>query len=209
MMVAITTAGVYRPESIGWQQHTHAVSVLEGAIQDDSYLAYIAAAADDDWQDPDIWAKANPGLGDTLTDEYLAKQSLRALSMPSFQNTFRRYHLNQWVEQAERWLDIGARDTCNSPPPHDLAGRECYAGLDLASTRCVTALVLLFPDGDEYDVLARFWVPGDNIARRAHDDRVPYDAWARDGHIIATDGNLFDDMSVFHEITKLRELYDI
>ena len=35
----------------------------------------------------------------------------------------------------------------------DLAGRECFAGLDLSSTTDVTALVLAFPDGDRYDVL--------------------------------------------------------
>ena len=37
----------------------------------------------------------------------------------------------------------------------DLAGRECFAGLDLSSTTDVTALVLAFPDGDRYDVIRR------------------------------------------------------
>lgn len=129
--------------------------------------------------------------------------------MPSFQNTFRRYHLNQWTEPVDRWLDVGAWDACAAPPPHPLEGRECYAGLDLASTRDITALVLVFPHGDTYDVLARLWVPGDNIARRAHDDRVPYDAWSRDGQIAATDGNVFDDMAVFQEVLRLRDRYNI
>ena len=210
LLIAITTAGTYAPESIGWKQHQHAVAVLEGAVRDDAYFAYIAAAdTDDDWKDPAVWAKANPGIGHTITEEYLAEQCARAEAMPSFQNTFRRYHLNQWVEQSERWLDVGAWDACDAPPPHDLAGRECYAGLDLASTRDLTALILVFPDGDEYDVLRRFWIPGDNIAQRVHDDRVPYDAWARDGHLIATDGNVFDDMAVFEEIMRLREIYTI
>ena len=210
LLLAITTAGVYAPESIGWRQHAHAQSVLEGTVKDDSYFAYFAAAdKDDDWKDPDTWRKANPGFNATISEEYLAEQCGRAEAMPSFQNTFRRYHLNQWVEQADRWLDIGAWDACASPPPLDLADRTCYGGLDLASTRDLTALVLVFPDGDEYDVVTRMWVPGDNIARRVHDDRVPYDAWARDGHIIATDGNVFDDMAVFEEVMALKDFYDI
>ena len=211
MLVAITTAGLYAPASIGWVQHQHAMAVLEGAIHDDAYFAYIAAAdRDDDWKDPATWAKANPGLGDTITEEYLAEQCARAAAMPSFQNTFRRYHLNQWVEQADRWLDIGVWDDCDDQPPHDLAGRRCYAGLDLASTRDVTALVLVFPDDEDgFDVVCRFWVPGDNIALRSHDDRVPYDAWARDGHLTATAGNVFDDAAVYEEIMRLGEMYDI
>ena len=210
LLIAITTAGVYAPESIGWQQHQHTIAVLEGTIQDDSFFAYIAAGdPDDDWKDPNVWHKANPGIGSTITEDYLREQCGRAEAMPSFQNTFRRYHLNQWVEQSERWLDVGVWDACDVPPPQHLSDRICYAGLDLASTRDITALVLVFPDGNEYDILCRFWVPGDNIARRSHDDRVPYDAWARDGHIIATDGNVFDDMSVFEEIIKLKNTYNI
>ena len=210
LMIAITTAGVYSPESIGWKQHEHARQVLEGTVRDDAYFAYVAAAdKDDDWKDPVTWAKANPGIDDTIGSDYLAEQCARAEAQPSFQNTFRRYHLNEWVQQAERWLDIGVWDACSADPPHDLAGRECYAGLDLASTRDLTALVLVFPDGDRFDVLTRFWVPGDNIGRRVHDDRVPYDAWSRDGHLIATDGNVFDDLSVFEEVMRLRESYNI
>ena len=209
LLVAITTAGTYAPESIGWQQHQHAISVLEGTVRDDGYFAYIAAAdADADWKSPETWATANPAIGSTITEEHLAEQCARAESMPSFQNTFRRYHLNQWVEQAERWLDVGAWDACDAVPAH-LEGRECFGGLDLASTRDITALVLVFPDGDYFDVLCRFWVPGDNIARRSHDDRVPYDAWSRDGHIIATPGNVFDDMAVYGEVMALREQFRI
>ena len=210
LLIAITTAGVYAPESIGWHQHQHAIAVLEGTVRDDPFFAYIATAdKDDDWKDPAIWHKANPGIGSTITEEYLKEQCDRAEAMPSFQNTFRRYHLNQWVEQEDRWLDVDVWDACQVSAPRDLSGQICYGGLDLASTTDITALVLVFPDGDEYDVVTRFWIPGDNIMRRSHDDRVPYDAWERDEHIIATDGNVFDDTAVFQEIMLLRERYDI
>ena len=48
LTIAITTAGVYDPESIGWQQHEHAVKVLEEAIHDECYFAYIACAEEGD-----------------------------------------------------------------------------------------------------------------------------------------------------------------
>src|SRR5690606_39555029 len=47
----ITTAGVYDPTSIGWEQHEYARSVLEGVFEDESYYAFIAAAdPEDDWE---------------------------------------------------------------------------------------------------------------------------------------------------------------
>ena len=54
-----------------------------------------------------------------------------------------------------------------------LKGRRCYAGLDLASTADIAALVLLFP-GEPNIVLPFFWVPEDNIEMRTTRDRVPY-----------------------------------
>lgn len=210
LVLAVTTAGVYSPESIGWRQHKHAASILDGSIQDDSYFAFIASADEgDDWQDPTTWAKANPGIGYTIEEEYLAEQCARAQSEPSFQNTFRIKHNNEWLQQAERWLDMGVWEKCDAEPPHDLRGRACYGGLDLASTRDLTALALVFPDGDYYDVVMRFWLPADNMAKRVHDDRVPYDAWVRDGYISTTEGNVFDDRAVLAEVVRLGAMYDI
>lgn len=73
-----------------------------------------------------------------------------------------------------------------------LKGRRCYVGMDLSSTKDLTALVAVFPDDDGFDVLAQFFVPKDTIKERSTRDRVPYDQWAREGHLIATDGNVVD-----------------
>jgi phage terminase large subunit-like protein len=73
-----------------------------------------------------------------------------------------------------------------------LKGRRCYVGMDLSSTKDLTALVSVFPDDDGFDVLAQFFVPQESIRERANRDRVPYDQWARDGYLIATPGNVVD-----------------
>ena len=75
---------------------------------------------------------------------------------------------------------------------HALKGRQCYIGMDLSSTKDLTALVAVFPDDDGFDVLAEFFVPRDTLRERSTRDRVPYDQWARDGHLTATDGNVVD-----------------
>jgi phage terminase large subunit-like protein len=91
-----------------------------------------------------------------------------------------------------------------------LQGRECYAGLDLASTRDVTALVLVFPDEDGgFDVLPYFWVPELTMRARVTRDRVPYDQWARDGFLKTTPGDVCDYDVIREQIRELAEMFDI
>lgn len=79
-----------------------------------------------------------------------------------------------------------------------LRGRSCYVALDLSSTKDLTAMVAVFPDDDGFDVLPEFFVPKENMADRAKRDRVPYDQWARDGHLNATPGNVVDYEYIRH-----------
>ena len=135
----------------------------------------------------------------------------KAQETAALEMTFRRLYLNQWVNSVERWLPMEAWDTCNSKVDVEkLQGRTCYAGLDLASTTDLTALALVFIDDDGIlDVLVHFWIPGDTAVEREKRDRVPYRAWAKEGLITLTEGNVIDYKYIQHTLEQLREKYDI
>lgn len=220
LTLAITTAGVYEPESIGWLQHEHAVKVLEGVIEDDGFFAFVAAADDeDDWTDPVTWAKANPNLGISLKQDYIASQSEKAQTQPSFQNTFLRLHLNRWTQQVTRWIPIEHWNACDENCTRAqldareelLAKRVAFGGLDLASKIDIAAFLAVIPAADSasYDLLSRFWVPHDTMLERSRTDRVPYDAWVRDGWMTATPGNVIDYDFIEAEIKKLGDRYEL
>jgi len=213
LMVAITTAGFDR-NSVCWEQHEYARQVLAGVVEDPTFFGYIAAADEtDDWQDPATWRKANPSLGVTVKEEFLANEARLAVETPAYENTFRRLYLSQWTQQETRWLPLEKWDACAEPVDAEaLRGRPCYAGLDLASTTDIAALVLVFPDDDDpvrYDVLPFFFIPGDNILDRVRRDRVPYDAWARAGLVIATEGNVIDYRAILAKLDELALTYGI
>jgi phage terminase large subunit-like protein len=214
LIVAITTAG-YDRESICWEQHEYARQVLAGIIKDEEFFAYIEAADEkDDWQDPKTWRKANPGLGVTVKLDYIEAEAKRAAMIPAYQNTFRRLHLNQWTSQDTRWLPIEIYDRCDRAVDVKLLeGSECYGGLDLSSTSDLASFVLDFPPeaGDEggHFWLAFFWIPKENMVERARRDRVPYDAWFRDGMIRATEGNVIDYGYIVKDIVELGEKFHI
>jgi phage terminase large subunit-like protein len=214
LTVAITTAG-YDRNSICWEQHEYARQVLSGVIEDPTFFAYIAAADEtDDWTEEATWAKSNPSMGATVKLEYLQQECRKAQQSPAYQNTFRRLHLNQWTQQETRWLDLSAWDECGAPfNPKLLEGAACYGGLDLASTSDVASFVLCFPaeagEDEHYTWLPLFWIPEENMVERARRDRVPYDAWARDGLIRVTPGNTIDYGYIVRDIEELRDVYDV
>jgi phage terminase large subunit-like protein len=182
LLFEITTAG-YDRHSICFEHHDYSTKVLDGVLQDDSWFAYIAAADEgDDWTDPQVWRKANPNFGISVKEDDLARKAEKAIALPGAQNAFRRLHLNEWTEQAERWIDMAAWDACAAPVDlEQLRRRPCFGGLDLSTTTDITALAWVFPPESHslWRVVSRYFVPEDNLRKRAARDRVPYDLWTR------------------------------
>ncbi len=219
-----TTAGQLG-RGYGWELHRYALQVRDGIIEDPTFLPVIYAAdEDDDWTDERTWAKANPNLGVSIKLDFLRAEFAKARLLPRLENEFKRYHLNLWTEQQTRWLPLEDWDACSADPGDpdrwraleaELAGRECWGGLDLASTRDITALVWLFPPDDRDDpaarwpVLWRFWVPAANVRTRFEQDRVPYADWARAGALSLTEGNVTDYRVIKAQVAADAERFQV
>lgn len=212
MTLAITTAGLYDPTAVGWEQHVYAENVLRGVFDDDSFFAFISAAdTDSDWRDPAVWWRANPNLDVSIRRSYLEEQCARADRSPAFLNTFLRYHLNVWTQQVDRWLSMDAWNACGGVFDIEaMVGERCYLGLDLASTTDLAALALVFPMADgSVRVVVEHWCPEATVIRRTEADKVPYDAWVRDGWIRTTPGEVIDYEIIRDRIHELSEVHAI
>jgi len=194
----ITTAGDDSPESVYAQENDYATKVLEGTIEDDATFAFIATIDKGDrWDDPAVWAKANPNLGISVKFDDLERQAKKAAKSPSAQSAFKRLRLNVRTSSAERAIDmeVWAKNGGRRFDPADLRGRKCWAGLDLSSKIDISAFVKLFePEeaGGRMRIVPRFWMPLDTLEERAEKDRVPFREWVDQGHIEVTPGNVID-----------------
>ena len=209
----ITTAGNDR-HSIAFELHTKAVDILEGRRVDPTFYPVVYGLKDDeDWEDEANWYKVNPSLGYTVDIERLRDAYREAKQNPADEITFKWLRMNMWVSSTTAWIPDALYMRGNEPIDMDaLEGRDCYAGLDLSSTGDITALVLMFPprDKDEkYIVLPFFWVPEDTIPRRVKANSVPYDVWEKQGHILATEGNVIHYDFIEKFIYDLAEKYHI
>jgi phage terminase large subunit-like protein len=210
LCVAITTAG-YDRKSICWEIWRYALAVRDGAIKDATFLpAIYAAEPADDWTAEPTWRKANPNLGVSVKLDDLRVRCKRAQDMPSEENTFKRLHLNMWTEQDTRFLQMSHWAQGDKPCPVMLDGRECFGGLDLATTYDTTCFCLLFPlDDGSFWAEPHFWIPEENMRDRVKRDRVPYDVWAKAGKLHLTPGNVTDFDQVRADIVALSKKYNI
>ena len=209
LVLVMTTAG-YDRNSICFEQYDYACKVRDGIIDDPTFLPVIYEAPEHaDWTDENVWKLANPALGTFRNLDEMRQQCKKAQETPALEMTFRRLYLNQWVNSVERWLPMDAWDKCNAKP-ENLAGRPCYAGLDLSSTTDLTALALVFPSDDgSYDVIWHYWIPEETAAEKERRDRVPYREWARQGFITLTPGNIIDYGYVLRQIKEWMGVYDL
>jgi phage terminase large subunit-like protein len=186
--------------------------VVEGTVEDDTIFAYVATLDDDDdpWDEAN-WIKANPNLEKSVWTQDLREAAARAQRSPAAQTAFFRFRLNMPSSSSIKGLDMRFWDSPeNSRPPEPQRGWGCYAGLDLASVRDLTALVLAFRDDEDvYHIVCHFWCPREGIEERSRVDGVPYDVWERQGFLTATEGDITDYASVEAKLNELAVQYSI
>lgn len=208
LCIYITTADYNRP-SICNTLHDYATKVRDGVIQDHSFLPVIYEAPQDaDWTDPAVWKLANPNLGVSIREDYLERECKRALAEPTYQNTFRRLHLCQKTSTSTQFIRLEDWEACRVDPFPDHSGREAFGGLDLSTTTDLSAFALAVPlDDGKVALLPHFWIPERKLADKR--DRVPYEAWAAQGLITVTDGDVVDYDRIRADIVALGQKYNI
>lgn len=209
----ITTAGTDK-QSICYELHTKALDIMNSRKNDSTFYPVVYGLAEgDDWNDEANWYKANPSLGHTIAIERVREAYKNALENPAEENVFKQLRLNMWTNSTVVWIPEHIYDKGNSPIDIDsLAGRDCYAGLDLASTSDITAFVLVFPprsEDEKYIVLPFFWLPEDTLDLRCRRDHVLYDVWERQGYIHTTEGNVIHYGFIERFIEDLGKKYHI
>ena len=112
MLLGISTAG-HDQATKCYELYEYACSVRDGTMDDPLFFPAIYEAprgcALDDW---DAIKAANPNLGISVSLEYIEGEMQRAVSSSSFENAYRTLHLNQWVQQRTRWLNMDDWRAC-------------------------------------------------------------------------------------------------
>lgn len=145
--------------------------------------------------------QANPHFDVFMNQDEVRRQAQDAKRMPSREASYRNLILNQRVEAHNPFVTPTIWRE-NNAQPVDLKGQKVWGGLDLSSVADLTALIL---SGEDGDINATFWLPEDGLPEKARNDRVPYDVWAKQGHLQTTPGRAIEYEFV---AARLREVFD-
>ena len=118
-------------------QHPLSQMIDDAALGEDPsvYLQLAAAPIDGDIFDENVWFACNEAFGKFLDLNEFRAQAAQAKRLPSFRAKFENLRLNKRIDANVQFLTDADWMACAGPLDMPaLAGKPCYAGLDLSTT---------------------------------------------------------------------------
>lgn len=159
----------------------------------------------DDIQDETCWVKANPILCSYPEGvDYIRKRLDIALEASEKMRDVMTKNFNVWLNQREHgYMNLAKWAACKAEAMPDLAGCECYVGIDLSSKIDLTSVSFEFVlEGGRYAVLSHSFMPEETLDNKRKTDKVPYDLWVKQGWITLTDGAVVDYRYIVDHIKR-------
>jgi phage terminase large subunit-like protein len=208
LVIAFSTAGTDK-HSICREIHDYGEQVKAGIIEDPSfhYVRYgVPESEPYDWEDEELWKRCNPALGAVITMSFLRAEYRKAKASPGRQNAFRNLYLNDWTEQAIRWMDLGAWDaSAGLVDEVQLKGEAAFGGLDASHTQHIASLCWDF--GKER--LWRFWLPRERLQYLNEETAGAASGWAAQGFLMLTDGDVTDYTAIESKILEDMKTFNV
>jgi phage terminase large subunit-like protein len=212
LIFCITTAGFKKEGPCFQLLRRTGVEVLEGLIEDDTYLPFIYEIdKGDDISNEDVWVKCNPNLGVSVFPDFLRSRLKAAQNEGGSKMVdVKTLNFNEWCETPEVWIpnEIWVKNT-HGIKEERLEGRECYGAIEITSGLNLNSFSLIFPNVDVelHAVKCMFWMPSDAI--RNSNIKMDFESWADDGFIDVCEGNVIDNDFIFNRIMDLFKKYNM
>lgn len=215
LLITITTASSGEDETNLEQQLYSRCKKIELENDDDPTFYYRIYEADKgcDLEDQKQWEKANPGIDIFRSRKDIEVMARKAKQMPLQENMFRRMFLNQHVvlDGEKGAINMDLWDLCTKDISYDsLKGLPCWNGLDLSSSRDITAFIQVFYDElmDKFIIWPHLFTPKDTVIKREEEDKNPYSKWIKEGELIALAGKYINFELLLDYVYTLAEDFE-
>jgi phage terminase large subunit-like protein len=207
LSVIITTAGGSKSGPC-YESYQYIDKLLSGVIENDTYFACVWELDEgDDWHSIELYPKAMPSLGITVTRETMLEKIALAESIYDEEIELRTKILGEWIDaggkawiEAPTWSRNQAKFEAES-----LAGKQCAIGVDLSRNRDLTGVSLYFPPDDElskYRALHWAFIPEAALKKKQKEEHVQMVRWVEAGLVVATPGDYVDYDYVVQKIVE-------
>ncbi len=224
LLFTISTNGFVR-DNIFDAQYAYASDWLYGKLSEpnERFIAFIYELDDrKEWDDPEMWPKANPGLGTIKSFEFLANSVAKAKDDPAYKPTVMVKDFNLIETTASAWLTYAEIENKETYDFAKMGFRYGIGGMDAADSVDLNAASALcqrrMKDGSidpKLYMRTMYWLPEEVLERAARSgnrrerDDVPYLLWEKRG-LLRTVPEAKVDKHVFLEWFKeLRDEEDL
>lgn len=213
LVVMITTAGTVR-ECIFDNMYEFACELADGKKKDDTFLPILYELdSRDEWTNPQMWIKANPGLGKIKMFKTLANFVERAKNNPEDLPGVLCKDFNIRENESTTWLSFEEIKNTSTFDMQEVYNTYAIGGCDLSATTDLTAATLLIrkPNDKTVYVLQQYFLPQARIDKldEKNTNEAPYKIWGKRGLLTICEGNRVNYSQVTEWFCQMRDEYKI
>lgn len=188
------------------------VEILAGVKTDDTFFPFIYTLDPDEqdqWDNPDLWIKSNPSLGETVSKEFLKSECLAAKNDTTKQVAFKTLNAGIWCQALTVWIDQSVVADCMKYKLDidDFAGWPCVIGMDLGAVSDFSSISALWLKEGKYYFKTWTFLPENTLLN--HPNKVLYDRFIQEGSMIVTPGNCTDYDYICSKIGEISQVCPI
>ena len=208
LLLKITTAGddaAHKPAKVDYDR---CLQVLHGQIEDDTYFIVIRQLGErDDPSNFDLYEKCTPMLREHNDYSERLFAQIKDEHNKAFNGGSEEQKIEYLIKRTNRWqvgseqkyLTLEELDMVKkSMIPYDefirrIQDRATVMGLDASKVMDLTGESFIFNLGDGYvGIYAHGFMPEQSLYRHLKTDKLPYEVWARQGHLTLISGEYID-----------------
>jgi phage terminase large subunit-like protein len=215
LTVIISTAG-YGQSNPLVEEYEYGKKILEGTVEDESYLVNVYEYdSADRWDDLSMLKKSCPNLGVSVPLNYFEEQLRQAKVIPKLAAEYKVKYCNIWQAANDTWIPDSLWSRCRHAvkrlraelTPEKLAAAPCVIGIDFSTIWDWTSVSRYYylESVRKYYARHRFYIPGDQVDSKVHLENPAIRKWIEEGRVIATPGESIDYQYLFSDVGRYLE----
>ena len=200
LIVSVSSEGTVR-NGVGDTIKMELMSILKGEyINPHVSIWYYKLDSIDEVAHPDLWIKANPNIGKTVSYETYQLDVERAEKAPATRNDILAKRFGIPMEGYTYYF------TYEETLPHNKReywGMPCALGADLSQGNDFCAFTFLFPISDgSFGVKVRSYISSSTFDKLPAAMRLKYEEFMNEGSLVVLEGTILDMMEVYDDLDK-------
>lgn len=210
VIIAISSEGTVR-NAVGDTIKMEMVDILRGKY-DNPHVSiwYYRLDEEKEVADPDMWVKANPNIGQTVSYETYQLEVERAEHVPAAKNDILAKRFGIPTEGFTYFFTY--EETLPVNRKLNYWGMPCSLGADLSMGDDFCAFSFLFPLPDgSFGIKTRCYITMLTYQKLIRAMRLKYDEFIEEGSLIVMEGSVLDMLEVYDDLDKhiIAQEYDV